>query len=79
MATELLLWVALALGLAFLWAPPGGGLLYAGLGVVALTLWLRQRARQRTDGEALLERRQYYCAQCHHRFEGRSLREIPSN
>jgi hypothetical protein len=78
-ATELLLWVALGFGLAFLYAPTGSGWLYAGLGFITVAVWLRLRGRQRADGEALLERRQYLCAQCHHRFEGSALREIPSH
>ncbi len=78
-ATELLLWVALGFGLAFLYSPPGSGWLYAGLSFIIAAVWLRLRTRQRADGEALLERRQYFCAQCRRRFEGSGLREIPSH
>jgi hypothetical protein len=73
-AVQLLPWAALALFLAWLWAPADGeawGLL--ALGVLAAWLWLRPRAR--LQGEALLGRRQYHCAGCGRRYTGSDLSE----
>lgn len=78
-AVELLLWGAVALGLTFLLSSGGDSWLFAVLGIAAAATWLRLRAQQRADSEALLERRKYFCAQCRRRFEGSSLREIPSD
>jgi hypothetical protein len=55
---EMLQWGALALFLAFLWAP-------------AESLALRRR--QSASAAALLERRRYYCAQCKRDYAARDL------
>lgn len=78
-AVELLLWGAIALGLTFLWAPRATSWIFLSLSIIGAAIWLRLRVRQRAEGEALLERRKYFCAQCRRRFEGSSLREIPSD
>jgi len=70
---EILLWVAVALLLAWLWAPSGVGELYGVLAFVALAAWLRLRSRQHAQGEALLARRRYLCAQCGRRYSGADL------
>jgi len=70
---EILLWVAVALLLAWLWAPAGMGELYGVLAFAALAAWLWLRPRQRALGEALLARRQYLCAQCCRRYAGADL------
>ena len=70
---EILLWVAVALLLAWLWAPSGMGELYGVLAFVALAAWFRLRPRQHAQGAALLERRQYACAQCGRRYTGADL------
>jgi hypothetical protein len=74
-AVEILMWVALALLLAWLWAPPGAGEPFAVLAFLVLAAWLWLRPRHRAQGEALLARRQYFCAQCGRRFRGADLSE----
>ena len=70
---EMLLWAAIALLLAWLWAPSGMGEPYGALAFVVLAAWLWLRPRQRAQGAALLERRQYLCAQCGRRYTGADL------
>lgn len=70
---ELLLWAAIALFLAFLWAPAESRELYAALAIAALASWIYLRPRQRASAAALLERRRYYCAQCKRDFAARDL------
>lgn len=73
-AVQLLAWLALALVLAWLWAPSGGGELYAFLAFAALVAWLGLRGRARERGEAHLARRQYHCARCGRRYTGAELK-----
>lgn len=73
-AVRLLAWLALALFLAWLWAPADGEI-YAFLAFAALVAWLGLRGRAREHGEALLARRQYRCAQCGRRYTGADLSE----
>ncbi len=73
-AVATLPWIALALLLAFLWAPADTSELYAILGVVALAAWISLRTRQRASGAALLERRRYHCAQCRRDYAARELK-----
>jgi hypothetical protein len=72
-AVELLLWAALALLFAFLWAPPEVNEWYAALGLAALCTWLWQRPRQRAQAAALLQRRRYRCAPCKRDFRAGDL------
>jgi hypothetical protein len=72
-AVELLLWAALALLFAFLWAPPEVNEWYAALGLAALCAWLWQRPRQRAQAAGLLLRRRYRCAQCKLDFQAGDL------
>lgn len=72
-AVQLLLWVALACFLAFLWATPETSELYAVLAIVALAAWIYLRPRQRAQAAALLERRRYHCAQCRRDFTAQEL------
>ncbi|HSG75514.1 MAG TPA: hypothetical protein VLA30_05195 [Burkholderiales bacterium] len=72
-AVELLLWVALACLLAFLWATPDTGEPYAVLAVIALAAWIYLRPRQRAQAAALLGRRRYRCAQCRRDFSVQDL------
>jgi len=72
-AVELLLWAALALFLAFLFAAPDRGEFYAILGIIALAAWIYLRPRQRAHGAALLARRRYHCAQCRRDFTAQDL------
>jgi hypothetical protein len=74
-AVQLLAWIALALFLAWLWAPAGENEIYAFLSLAVLAAWLRLRGRARAQGEAWLARRQYHCAQCGRRFTGAELKE----
>jgi len=74
-AVQLLQWVALALLLAWLWAPSGEGEGYGLLAFVVLAAWWRLRAGARAEGEALLAGRQYHCARCGRRYHGADLRE----
>lgn len=73
-AVEMLLWVALAFLLAFLWATPETSELYAVLAIVAFVAWLALRPRQRAQAAALLERRRYHCAQCGRDFSAQDLK-----
>jgi len=73
-AVEMLLWVALAFVLAFLWATPESSELYAVLAVVAAAAWIYLRPRQRAQAAALLERRRYHCAQCKRDFSAQDLK-----
>jgi hypothetical protein len=70
---EMLLWAALVLFLAFLWADAETRELYAALALVVLAAWLALRLRQRASGAALLARRRYHCAQCKRAFAARDL------
>lgn len=70
---ELLLWAALTLFLAFLWASAETRELYAALALAALAAWFFLRPRQRASGAALLARRRYHCAQCRRDFAARDL------
>jgi hypothetical protein len=70
---EMLLWAALVLFLAFLWADAETRELYAALALVVLAAWLALRPRQRASGAALLARRRYHCAQCKRDFAARDL------
>lgn len=72
-AVELLLWTALALLFAFLWASPEMNEWYAALGLAALCAWLWQLPRQRAQAAALLQRRRYSCAQCKRDFQAGDL------
>ena len=72
-AVEMLLWAALALFLAFLFASPDTGEFYAILGIIALAAWIYLRPRQRARGAALLARRRYHCAQCRRDFTAQDL------
>jgi len=74
-SVQVLAWLALALFLAWLWAPSGGGEVYAFLAFAALVAWLGLRGRARARGEALLARRQYHCARCGRRYAGADLKE----
>jgi len=71
---EVLLWAAIALFLAFLWAPPDVSEWYAALALVALCAWLWLLPRQRAQAAALLQRRRYRCAQCRRDFTAGDLR-----
>ena len=77
-AVEILLWVALAFLLAFLWAAPEKSELYALLALVAVIAWVYLRPRQRAQAAALLERRRYHCAQCKRDFSAQDLK-APGN
>jgi hypothetical protein len=72
-AVELLMWVAIVLLLAFLWAPPEDQETFAFLAFAALCAWLWLRPRQRAQAAALLERRRYRCAQCRREFTAGDL------
>ena len=72
-AVQLLAWIAVALFLAWLWAPTGDGEVYALLAFAALVAWLALRGRAGAQGESLLARRQYHCAQCGRRYTGAKL------
>jgi hypothetical protein len=72
-AVQLLLWIALALFLGWLWAPAGENEIFGVLAFVALAAWFRLRPRARAQGEALLARRQYQCAGCGRRYSGAEL------
>jgi hypothetical protein len=72
-AVELLMWAALVLSLAFLWAPPEDREALAFLAFAALCAWLWQRPRQRAQATALLQRRRYRCAQCKRDFQAGEL------
>jgi hypothetical protein len=72
-AVELLMWAALVLSLAFLWAPPEDGEALAFLAFAALCAWLWQRPRQRAEAAALLQRRRYRCAHCKRDFQAGEL------
>jgi Flp pilus assembly protein TadB len=72
-AVDLLLWVAVALFLACLWAPPEVNEGFAFLAFAALCAWLWQRPRQRAEAAALLQRRRYRCAQCKRDFRAGDL------
>jgi hypothetical protein len=73
-AIEMLLWGALALFLAFLWAGPDTSELYATLGIIAVAAWIYLRPRQRASGAALLARRRYHCTQCRRDFAAHEVR-----
>ena len=73
-AVEMLLWVALACVLAFLWATPETSELYAVLAIIAAAAWIRLRPRQRASAAALLERRRYHCARCKRDFSAQDLK-----
>ncbi len=77
LAADLLLWVTVALFLAFLWSPRAAGELYAVLGAVTLVVWALLRSRQRADHANFAEHGRYACAQCGLHFEGDDLRQIP--
>lgn len=70
---ELLLWAAIALLFAFLWAPSEVNEWYGALGLAALCTWLWQLPRQRAQAAALLQRRRYRCAQCKRDFQAGDL------
>ncbi|MEX0637912.1 MAG: hypothetical protein WD155_04170 [Burkholderiales bacterium] len=70
---ELLLWVALALFFAFLWASAETSELYAVLAFIAVAAWIYLRPPQRASAAALLERRRYHCAQCKRDFSAQDL------
>lgn len=72
-AVRLLLWIAAALLLAWLWAPAGENEIYAFLAFAALAAWLWLRPRARARAEAFLSRRRYHCAQCGRRYTGAEL------
>ena len=72
-AVELLLWAALALLFAYLWAPPEVNEGFAFLAFAALCIWLWQLPRQRAQAAALLQRRRYRCAQCKRDFQAGDL------
>lgn len=72
-AVELLLWAALALFLAFLFADPDASELYATLAIIALAVWIYLRPRQRARRAALLARRRYHCARCRRDFAAQDL------
>ncbi|MDH3320174.1 MAG: hypothetical protein OEO84_10855 [Betaproteobacteria bacterium] len=73
-AIETLLWIALALFLAFLWADADTGELYATLGIIAVAAWIYLRPWQRSSGAALLARRRYHCAKCRRDFAAQELK-----
>lgn len=73
LGVELLLWAMIVLFLATLWAPPDISELYAAMALATLVAWLVLRKRQRAAAGALLERRQYHCAQCGRKYLGRDL------
>lgn len=73
----LLLWGAVALFLAFLWAPRAAGELYAVLGAVALVAWALLRSRQRADRAEFAQHGRYRCVQCGAHFQGDDLHQIP--
>jgi len=73
-AVQLLPWVALALCLAWLWAPSGGEI-YGLLALAIAAAWLRLRPRARLQAQAFLDRRQYHCAGCGRRYTGAELRQ----
>jgi hypothetical protein len=79
LAAEFTFWAAIALIFAFLYSPAGSGGLYLGLAAIAGAAWVMLRPQQRAHAKALLARRQYYCAQCRHRFKGSSLHQNPSH
>jgi len=72
-AIQLLAWIALALFLAWLWAPSGENEGYGVLAFVVLAAWLWLRPRARMRGEAQLARRRYLCAGCGRRYTGADL------
>ena len=72
-ATQLLQWVALALFLAWLWAPDGEGEAYAFLSFLVILAWFGLRRRARDLGDAHLARRQYQCGRCGRRYTGAEL------
>jgi hypothetical protein len=74
-AVQVLLWIAVALLLAGLWAPAEMSEPYALLGFAALGAWLWLRPRQRARGRAFLGRRRYLCAQCGRRYTGADFEE----
>ncbi len=76
LAVQLVMWLAVVLGLTWLLAPAGEGEIYAGLAFAAGVAWWLMWPRQRADGEALLARRQYHCVDCGQRFEGNALRRL---
>jgi hypothetical protein len=76
LAVQLVLWLAVVLGLTALTAPGGEREIYAGLAFAAGVVWWLMWPRQRADAEALLARRQYHCVDCGERFEGSDLHRL---
>jgi len=75
---ELLFWVALAVLLGFLWVASSTGERVAGVGAIALLVWLLRRSRGRAMRRGSCQSDRYHCAYCHQWFEGEDLRELPS-
>jgi len=72
-AVDLLRWAALALLLAFLWAPSEVREWYAALAFVAFAAWLYLRPRQRAQAARLLAHRRYRCPRCQREYAGGDL------
>ncbi len=76
---ELLLWLCVAVILAFLWGAGTIGDRVGGVGAIVLIVWWLRRPSRRAAPAAENAAGRYCCDFCHGRFEGEGLREMASH